>query len=57
MAFAQALAEAAAPRQRSPTQQKFFMALQSHDLKKNAGKCVVIPGEQAPPAVHARRMR
>jgi len=23
------------------------------DLRANAGKCVVIPGEQAPPEVHA----
>ena len=31
---------------------KFFAAL-SADLKKSGGKCVVIPGEQASPAVHA----
>jgi MoCo/4Fe-4S cofactor protein with predicted Tat translocation signal len=29
-----------------------FIAAASADLKANAGKCVVIPGEQQPPAVH-----
>jgi MoCo/4Fe-4S cofactor protein with predicted Tat translocation signal len=35
-----------------PEQQKFFTALMA-DLKKTGGRCVVIPGEQAAPAVHA----
>jgi MoCo/4Fe-4S cofactor protein with predicted Tat translocation signal len=51
-AFAQALASGTAPTGASADEQKFFAAL-SADLKKNGGKCVVIPGEQASPAVHA----
>jgi len=51
-AFAQALASGSAPAGATADQQKFFAAL-SADLKKNGGKCVVIPGEQAPAAVHA----
>ena len=35
-------------RRSNAEQQKFFAAL-SADLKKRSGKCVVIPGEQAPP--------
>jgi MoCo/4Fe-4S cofactor protein with predicted Tat translocation signal len=51
-AFAQGLASGTAPQGLSAEAQKFFTAL-SADLKKNSGKCVVIPGEQAGPAVHA----
>jgi MoCo/4Fe-4S cofactor protein with predicted Tat translocation signal len=36
----------------NPDQQKFLTALLG-DLKKNSGKAVVIPGEQAPASVHA----
>ena len=36
----------------NPEAGKFLLAVMS-DLKANAGKCVVIPGEQAPAAVHA----
>jgi MoCo/4Fe-4S cofactor protein with predicted Tat translocation signal len=50
--FAQALVGGAAPQGASSEQQKFFSALMD-DLKKSGGKCVVIPGEQASPAVHA----
>src|SRR6202043_1870849 len=50
--FAQALVSGAAPQGATSDQQKFFTAL-SNDLKKSGGKCVVIPGEQAAPAVHA----
>ncbi len=50
--FAQALAGGAMPSAQNPDAMKFFMELQK-DLKANAGKCVVIPGEQTPPAVHA----
>jgi MoCo/4Fe-4S cofactor protein with predicted Tat translocation signal len=50
--FAIALASGAAPQGASSEQQKFFSAL-NEDLKKSGGKCVVIPGEQASPAVHA----
>ncbi len=35
-----------------PAQQKFLAALLG-DLKKSSGRCVVIPGEQAPASVHA----
>ncbi len=49
-AFATALAgNGAFP---SAASQSFAAALLA-DLKKNAGRCVVIPGEQAPAAVHA----
>ncbi len=50
--FATALASGAAPQGATAEQQKFFAAL-SADLKNSGGKCVVIPGEQASPAVHA----
>lgn len=50
--FAQALATGAAPQGLSVDQQKFFTVL-NDDLKKSGGRCVVIPGEQASPAVHA----
>jgi len=50
--FAQALANGSAPQGETAEQQKFFAALSS-DLKSTGGKCVVIPGEQASPAVHA----
>jgi MoCo/4Fe-4S cofactor protein with predicted Tat translocation signal len=50
--FATALANGAAPQGATAEQQKFFSTL-SDDLKKSGGKCVVIPGEQAAPAVHA----
>jgi MoCo/4Fe-4S cofactor protein with predicted Tat translocation signal len=51
-AFALALANGAAPQSATAEQQKFFAALSS-DLKNSGGKCVVIPGDQASPAVHA----
>lgn len=35
-----------------PTQQKFLAGILD-DLKKSSGRCVVIPGEQAPASVHA----
>jgi MoCo/4Fe-4S cofactor protein with predicted Tat translocation signal len=50
--FALALANGSAPQGATDEQQKFFAAL-SADLKSSGGKCVVIPGEQASPAVHA----
>ncbi len=50
--FATALANGSAPQGASADAQKFFAAL-SADLKAAGGKCVVIPGEQASPAVHA----
>jgi MoCo/4Fe-4S cofactor protein with predicted Tat translocation signal len=50
--FAMALANGSAPQGASGDAQKFFAAL-SADLKGAGGKCVVIPGEQASPAVHA----
>ena len=52
VAFATALASGTAPQGATAEQQKFFTAL-LNDLKKSGGKCVVIPGEQAPAAVHA----
>ncbi|MEO6911865.1 MAG: TAT-variant-translocated molybdopterin oxidoreductase [Edaphobacter sp.] len=51
-AFAQGLVRSVAPQGLNADQQKFFTAL-LNDLRKNNGKCVVIPGEQASPAVHA----
>src|ERR1700687_5298646 len=51
-AFAQALISGVAPQGASAEQQKFFAALQA-DLERTTGRCVVIPGEQASPAVHA----
>ncbi len=50
--FATALASGTAPQGADAEQQKFFTAL-SADLKKAGGKVVVIPGEQAAPAVHS----
>lgn len=49
---AQALATGGSPSLPDPTQQKFLEVMVA-DLKKNAGRVVVIPGEQAPPAIHA----
>jgi MoCo/4Fe-4S cofactor protein with predicted Tat translocation signal len=51
-AFATALANGTAPAGASAEAQRFFAAL-SADLKQSGGRCVVIPGEQASPAVHA----
>jgi MoCo/4Fe-4S cofactor protein with predicted Tat translocation signal len=50
--FAAALASGTAPQGADAEQQKFFASL-SADLKNAGGKVVVIPGEQAAPAVHA----
>jgi MoCo/4Fe-4S cofactor protein with predicted Tat translocation signal len=50
--FATALVNGSAPQGASGDAQKFFAALMG-DLKAAGGKCVVIPGEQASPAVHA----
>jgi len=50
--FAVALANGTAPQGASGEAQRFFTAL-SADLKASGGKCVVVPGEQASPAVHA----
>ncbi|MGH9597884.1 MAG: 4Fe-4S dicluster domain-containing protein, partial [Edaphobacter sp.] len=50
--FANALVSGAAPQGASAEAQKFFSTL-SADLKASGGKCVVIPGEQAPASVHA----
>jgi MoCo/4Fe-4S cofactor protein with predicted Tat translocation signal len=50
--FATAMANGTAPSGASAEVQKFFAAL-SADLKQSGGRCVVIPGEQASPAVHA----
>ena len=50
--FANALANGAAPQGLGGEAQKFFSVL-SADLKASGGKCVVIPGEQAPASVHA----
>jgi MoCo/4Fe-4S cofactor protein with predicted Tat translocation signal len=50
--FANALVNGSAPQGASGDAQKFFSALTA-DLKASGGKCVVIPGEQASPAVHA----
>jgi molybdopterin-containing oxidoreductase family iron-sulfur binding subunit len=51
VAFAQALASGSAPAGLTPDGQKFFNALKA-DLQKANGRVVVIPGEQAPVAVH-----
>ena len=51
-AFASALVSGSAPSLSNPETAKFFAGLQA-DLKASGGKCVVIPGEQAAPAVHA----
>ena len=51
-AFADALVLGTAPQGLNEEQTKFFNALRE-DLKKNSGKAVIIPGEQAPPSVHA----
>jgi MoCo/4Fe-4S cofactor protein with predicted Tat translocation signal len=50
--FATALANGAAPQGATAEAQQFFAAL-SGDLKAAGGRCVVIPGEQASPEVHA----
>ena len=50
--FANALVNGSAPQGASGDGEKFFAALMG-DLKASGGKCVVIPGEQAPAAVHA----
>ncbi len=50
--FATSLANGSAPQGASAEAQKFFTVLLS-DLKASGGRCVVIPGEQASPAVHA----
>ena len=50
-AFAQGLASGSAPAGLSPAGQKFFAAVLK-DLKAAGAKAVVIPGEQAPAAVH-----
>jgi molybdopterin-containing oxidoreductase family iron-sulfur binding subunit len=51
-AFADSLVFGTAPQGLDAEQTKFFNALLA-DLKKNSGKAVVIPGEQAPASVHA----
>ncbi len=50
--FAQALAGGSMPSSQNSDAMKFFMTLQA-DLKAANGRAVVIPGEQAPPEVHA----
>jgi len=50
--FAAALASGTAPQGLSADGHKFFNVLMA-DLKKNGGRCVVIPGEQADASVHA----
>ncbi len=50
--FADALVYGTAPSGLSADQQKWFNAVLA-DLKKNFGRAVVIPGEQASPSVHA----
>jgi molybdopterin-containing oxidoreductase family iron-sulfur binding subunit len=50
--FANGLVNGTAPQGLSGEAQKFFSVL-SADLKASGGKCVVIPGEQAPASVHA----
>jgi molybdopterin-containing oxidoreductase family iron-sulfur binding subunit len=52
VSFATALAGGSGPALTNPDAQKFLTALLA-DLKANSGKIVVIPGEQAPAAVHA----
>ena len=51
-AFATALASGSSATFSNPEAAKFLTEL-SADLKATGGKCVVIPGEQASPAVHA----
>ena len=50
--FAQALAGGGSASFSNPDAAKFLAELEK-DLKASGGKCVVIPGEQASPAVHA----
>jgi molybdopterin-containing oxidoreductase family iron-sulfur binding subunit len=50
--FANGLASGAAGGGWTPAQAAFFASVEK-DLAASAGKCVVIPGEQASPAVHA----
>jgi molybdopterin-containing oxidoreductase family iron-sulfur binding subunit len=52
VSFATALTGGSGPALSNPDAQKFMTALLA-DLKANSGKVVVIPGEQAPVAVHA----
>lgn len=52
VAFAQGLASGTAPAGATADQQKFFSAVLA-DLKKTGGRCVVIPGEQSSPEIHA----
>jgi molybdopterin-containing oxidoreductase family iron-sulfur binding subunit len=52
VSFANALAGGSGPALANPDAQKFLTALLA-DLKANSGKVVVVPGEQAPAAVHA----
>jgi len=52
VAFAQALASGMAPQGATADHQKFFNTVLA-DLKKAGGRCVVIPGEQSPPEIHA----
>jgi molybdopterin-containing oxidoreductase family iron-sulfur binding subunit len=51
-AFATALASGSSAGVSDPDAQKFLASVLK-DLKSSAGKCVVIPGEQAPASVHA----
>jgi MoCo/4Fe-4S cofactor protein with predicted Tat translocation signal len=50
--FAQALVSGTAPAGASEEAQKFFTTLKA-ELESTGGRCVVIPGEQASPSVHA----
>jgi MoCo/4Fe-4S cofactor protein with predicted Tat translocation signal len=50
--FAAGLASGTAGSGWTPTQAAFFASVEK-DLQASAGKCVVIPGEQAAPEVHA----
>ncbi|MDE1178684.1 MAG: TAT-variant-translocated molybdopterin oxidoreductase [Edaphobacter sp.] len=50
--FADALVYGIAPSWLNEDQKKFFNVMLA-DLKKNSGRCVVIPGEQSPASVHA----
>ena len=52
-AFAQALASGSATGTFSNPDAAKFLELLAKDLKASGGKCVVIPGAQAAPAVHA----
>ena len=52
VSFAQGLASGSAASLSNPDAARFMQALM-HDLQASGGKCVVIPGEQASPLVHA----